>query len=60
MNGIRLETLMNAHDALMRVWRAGPSPSHETRVACLDAACVLLVELRQLGLTVEVKTAVQS
>ena len=56
MNGIRLETLMAAHTALMRAWRAGPSPSHDTRVACLDAASVLIVELRQLGLTVEVKT----
>ena len=56
MTGIRLETLMAAHAALMQAWRDGPSPSLNTRVACLDAASVLIVELRQLGLLVEVKT----
>lgn len=57
MNGIRLETLMAAHEALMRVWNIGyaapvpPSLQNE----CMSVAVGLKHELGKLGLQIEVK-----
>lgn len=59
MNGVRLITLIAAHEALMRAWRASytePLP-YTTQTACLEAAISLQCELEALGLVLEVKVS---
>ena len=58
MSGIRLETLVRAEVAMMRVWNLRESdgpPSYDIKKECMEAAVAIRAQLQMLGMTVEVK-----
>ena len=56
MSGIRLDTLVKAHAALMAAWSANSSKPISSAVQhlCMESAAALQVELHMLGITVPV------